>query len=235
MTWSTSTPHSIMKGEGGRWPCAMDLPSPLAGEGQGGGEPPSHATTETRVWPLRSLVRFVKIAPTPSGGFGLGCANGSSRDTASGDKLPSDLTSSTSRVSQRGWSLRSMVASTAGGPSRMPRAHRGCKPMASKFCASGITRCSPVPTGCWRRSAKLCATERRIDPPPRPSPTRGEGVRAVACDLSQQRLGDLCIRQGRAKSGGDELDRVKLRPGRHRRHVERRRLRGLPSSLAGEG
>jgi hypothetical protein len=156
--------------------CATDLRFPLAGEGQGGGEPTFHARMEARPWPLRSPVGCVRISPTPSSGSGLGCADGSSTDAASGDRLPWVLTSSTSRVSQRGWSSRLMEASTAGGPRKMLREALGSRPMDSTSCASGTTRCSATWRGCWRRSGGPCRIERRIDPPPRPSPARGEGM-----------------------------------------------------------
>jgi hypothetical protein len=195
-----------MNEDGGRGPGAMDLPSPLAGEGQGGGAPAFPARTGARVWPLRSLVRCVKISPTPSGGSGLGSAAGSLRDSASGDRLRSVLMSWISRVSQPGWSLKLMVASTAGGPSRMLRVGLGSRLTDSTSCASGTTRCLATWRGCWRRFGRPCRIERQIDPPPRPSPARGEGIRSVP-----HALRDLCNGQARAQSGGD--DRMWLLPG----------------------
>lgn len=206
MRWSISTPRFPVEGDGGKCSCAMDLSSPLAGEGQGRGEPAFHARRKARSWPLRSPVRFVRILLTPSGGFGRGCVNGRWRDVASGDRLPSDRTSSTSRVSRRGWSLRLMGASTAGGPSKIARGRRGWKPTDSKSCGSGITRCLPAPTGCWRRSAEPCRTKRWIDPPPRPSPAGGEGGLFCA-----SRLIEGGARLTSAPSS-DEVDRSGLVP-----------------------
>jgi hypothetical protein len=206
MTRSTPTPPSPIEGEGVRRPYAANLPSPLAGEGQGGGVATFHARTEARSWPLRSPVRCVKISPTPSGGSGLGCADGSSTVAASGDRLLWVLTSSTSCVSRRGWSSRLMEASTARGPSKMLSEALGSRPTDSTSCAFGTTRCPATWKGCWRRSGGPCRTERRIDPPPRPSATRGEGRLFCASRLIKRRA---CVISAPNR---DEADRSGLVP-----------------------
>lgn len=204
--------RSLVTEDGGKCSCTPNFPSPLRGEDQGGGKSASRARTDARSWPLGSPARFVTIRPMPSGGFGLACVNDSSKAGASGDKLPSGLKSSTSRVSQRGWSSRLMAASTAGARSRMLRDSLGLRPTASRCSVSGTTRCSPAPMGCWRRSARPCRNERWIDPPPRPSATRGE-VWSVPRYALKRRERDLCIRRGRANSGRDEAGSLGAAPG----------------------
>jgi hypothetical protein len=209
MMRSSSTPASPIEGEGVRCPCVtdllspvareaarrrstMDVPSPLAGEGQGGGKPLSRPRTEAQPWRLQSLVRCARTPPTRSDGSGPNCADDNSKDGASGDRLRSDPMSSTSRVSQRGWSSRLMGASTAGGPDMMRREAPGSRPTASRCSASGTTKFMAISMGSWRGSGGRCRVERRVDPHPDPpprgrrgfvpcpaTPARGEGVRSV--------------------------------------------------------
>jgi hypothetical protein len=184
-----------------------NLPSPLAGEGQGGGEQAFHASTEARSWPLRSRVRCVAISPMPSGGSGLGSAGGNSTDAASDDRHRSVRTSWTSRAWQRASSLRWMEANTAGGPKKMLCVGLGSRPMDSTSYASGITRCLATWRECWRRSGGPCRIERQIHPRPRPSPARGEGDYLVARSCK----GGDCLTSA---TGRDEVARLGLLPGR---------------------
>jgi hypothetical protein len=208
-TWPAVPRSTVMEGGGG-CSCTPNLPSPLAGEGQGGGQSASRARTDARSWPRRSPARFVTIRPMPSGGFGPACVSGSSRDGASGDKLPSGLTWSTSCVSQRGWSSRLMAASTAGARSRMLRDSLGLRPTASRCSVSGTTRCKATWMGSWRLSDGPYRIERRDKPPPRPSPTRGEG------GLFRP-LRDIKDKAGVTSAPNrDGAQRSVLVPGRHR-------------------
>jgi hypothetical protein len=206
---TTNLPSSLAREATSCW-CNTNPPSPLAGEGQGGGKPAFRAMTEARSWPLRSPVRFVTIRPLPSGGFGPACVSGSSKDGASGDKLPSGLTLSTSRVSQPVWSSRLMAASTAGGPSRTLRDSLGSRPTASRCSASGTTRYKATWMGSRRLSDRPYRIERGDKPPPRPSPTRGEG------GLFRP-LRDIKDKAGVTSAPNrDGAQRSVLVPGRHR-------------------
>jgi hypothetical protein len=149
---------------------------PPCGGRMGWGESSSHVRTGTRSWhpPLREPCGATR--PTPSSGSGRGSASASSTVTGFGGKFPWVLTSSTSHVSRRAWSSRSTAGSMAGELRRMGHGRCGSRRADFGSCAFGTTRCSATWMGCWRRSDELCRIEPRIDPPPHPSPARGEGV-----------------------------------------------------------
>ena len=196
-----------------------------------GEEPRFHARTEARSWPLRSPGGCAKIRPTPSGGSGPGCANGSLRDAASGDRLRLVPMSSTSHALPRGWSLRLMGASTAGRPRKMLREGLGSRPMGSTSCASGTTRSTAIWRGCWMRSGGPYRIERRVDPPPRPSAARGEGVCFM---LPRSNSGGDCLTSA---PSGDKVDCAGPGPRQHWLAAEQRWLHrnGVLCRLAGAG
>jgi len=149
------------------------LPPRGGGSGWGDLSPPD-ALVRTGSSLRRSPEHYCAIKRKPSGGSGHGYGDIISRHFASAVRCPSGRRWPTLLSCPRAWLSSWMEDNTGGASGNIRPEQLGSTRTDSGSCDSATTRFSATLRGSWRASSKHCRIERK-DPPPQPSPTRGEG------------------------------------------------------------
>ncbi len=156
-------------------------PSPLVGEGWGGGQSALRsweAKTGLPQWPRRLPDVCDETKPKRNNAFGLGCAVDSSTAISSAAKCRWALLSLISLVSRKSSLLKSTADSMQSGQTKTIVEAAGLCPKDTTFCGSGITTYLATRMACWRKFATLSTIAISVSPPlPNPPPRWGEGIR----------------------------------------------------------
>ena len=143
--------------------------------------PPSKQSGRVRVggilgsWQMRRRDGSDTIPPRRKVFFGGGFGARSLAAITSADRRRLAPTSLISPAWSSGSLSRSTVASTHSVKGAMRGGANGLRHKDSGWCASGTSRSSRISTVFWRPSPPRLAVP--TDPPPQPSPARGEGVK----------------------------------------------------------